>query len=167
MVSVIGPNQTRCNVDVYNFGLTLGRALAEAGYTIVCGGVFGFMEAVCKGAKNAPNYTYGTTVGILPGDKKDDANDFVDIVIPSGIGWARNQLIVNASDVVVSVAGGAGTLSEVAYAWQVGKPVVCYTQFEGWSKRLAGAPMDANKKGGVFMAADSLEEILKFIKFGV
>ena len=86
-VSVIGPNQTRCNVDVYNFGLELGRSLADAGYVIICGGMFGFMEAVCKGARSAEGYTYGSTVGILPGNTKDEANEFVDVVIPSGMGW--------------------------------------------------------------------------------
>lgn len=64
-------------------------------------------------------------------DTKEQANEYVDIVIPTGMGWARNQLIVNAADAIVSVAGGAGTLSELAYAWQSGKPVVCYTAFEG------------------------------------
>ena len=150
-VSVIGPNQTRCNVYVYNFGLELGRSLADAGYVIICGGMFGFMEAVCKGARSAEGYTYGCTVGILP----------------SGMGWARNQLIINSADVVVSVAGGTGTLSELAYAWQAGKTVICYTQFDGWTKRLAGTQPDINRKGGELKPADSIEQILKHIKFGV
>lgn len=166
-VSVIGPNQTRCNVDVYNFGLELGRELVSAGHTIVCGGVQGFMEAVCKGAHSAEGYTFGTTVGILPGETKAEANEYVDIVIPTGMGWARNQLIVNAADVVVAVAGGAGTLSELAYAWQAGKPVACYTQFEGWTQRLADTALDLNRKGGEMKPVSSIEEILSFIKFGV
>lgn len=165
-VSVLGPNQTRCNVDVYQFGQQLGRELIQAGYTVVCGGVQGFMEAVCKGARSADNYTYGCTVGILPGDTKEQANEYVDIVIPTGMGWARNQLIVNAADAIVSVAGGAGTLSELAYAWQSGKPVVCYTAFEGWTQRLADMQIDLNHKG-VFKAAKSIPEILSFIRFGV
>lgn len=166
-VSVIGPNQTRCNVDVYNFGLKLGEELARAGYTIVCGGVFGFMEAVCKGAHSYPEYTYGTTVGILDGNDKSAANEYVDVVIPTGLGWARNQLIVNAADVVVAVAGGAGTLSEVAYAWQADKPVVCYTEFDGWAQRLAGVQMDTHRKTAMFRAASSIEEIMKIIRYGI
>lgn len=165
-VSVLGPNQTRCNVDVYNFGLQLGRELVDAGYTVICGGVQGFMEAVCKGARNAQGYSYGCTVGILPGETKEAANEYVDIVIPTGLGWARNQLIVNAADAIVSVAGGAGTLSELAYAWQSGKPVVCYTAFEGWTARLAGQQIDLNHKG-VFKPADDIEQILDFIRYGV
>ena len=66
-VSVIGPNQTRCNVDVYNFGLELGRSLADAGYVIICGGMFGFMEAVCKGARSA-SFRHG--MGPQPTDNK-------------------------------------------------------------------------------------------------
>ena len=166
-VSVIGPNQARCNVNVYNFGLQLGEALATAGYTIVCGGVYGFMEAVCKGAHSAGNYTYGTTVGILSGSDKEEANEYVDVVIPTGLGWARNQLIVNAADIVIAVAGGAGTLSEVAYAWQVDKPVICYTEFEGWAQKLAVVQMDAHKKTAMFRPASTLEEVMKIIKYGV
>lgn len=166
-VTVIGPNQTRCNVDVYSFGLELGEALAKAGYTIVCGGVYGFMEAVCKGAHSIPNYLPGTTVGILSGGDKSEANEYVDVVIPTGMGWARNQLLVNAADVVVAVAGGAGTLSQVAYAWQTDKPVICYTQFEGWAQRLSDVQIDNHKKTGVFRVANTLDEILKIIKYGV
>ena len=88
------------------------------------------------------------------------------MVIPSGMGWARNQLVVNAADVIVAVAGGAGTLSELAYAWQTGKPVVCYTEFEGWTKRLADTQIDINRKG-LFKPASNIKEILSFIKFGV
>lgn len=165
-ISVLGPNQTRCNVDVYTFGLELGRELVEAGYTVMCGGVQGFMEAVCKGARSARNYTYGCTVGILPDPTKEAANDYVDIVIPTGMGWARNQILVNSADAIVSVAGGAGTLSELAYAWQSGKPVVCYTAFEGWTARLAEVQIDLDHKG-VFKPAASIAEILSFVRFGV
>jgi uncharacterized protein (TIGR00725 family) len=98
----------------------VGRLLAERGAVLVCGGLGGTMEAACRGAKQAG----GTTVGLLPGESRSDANRFVDVAIPTGLGEARNALVVRASDVVVAVGGGYGTLSEIALALRAGKRVV-------------------------------------------
>jgi hypothetical protein len=87
---------------------------------VVCGGLGGVMEAACRGAKEAG----GLTVGILPGADRAAANAFVDVAIPSGLGEARNALVVRAADSVVAVGGGYGTLSEIALALKAGKRVV-------------------------------------------
>jgi len=78
------------------------------------------MEAACRGARSAS----GTTVGILPGPTRADANAFVDIAIPTGIGEARNALVVRAADAVIAVGGGVGTLSEIGLALKMGRPVI-------------------------------------------
>jgi uncharacterized protein (TIGR00725 family) len=78
------------------------------------------MEAACRGAKEAD----GLTVGILPGSDRSDANPFVDVALPSGLGEARNALVVRAADVVIAIGGGYGTLSEIALSLKAGKPVV-------------------------------------------
>jgi uncharacterized protein (TIGR00725 family) len=98
----------------------IGRLLAQRNAVIVCGGMTGVMEAVCRGAK-AEN---GMTVGLLPGESRSEANDYVDIALPTGIGEMRNMLVVRASDGVIAVGGEFGTLSEVAFALRIGKPVV-------------------------------------------
>ena len=98
----------------------VGRLLAEHGVTLVCGGRGGAMEAACRGAKEAD----GLTVGILPGPDRSDANPFVDIVLPTGLGEARNALVVGAADVVIAIGGGYGTLSEIALALKAGKRVI-------------------------------------------
>jgi uncharacterized protein (TIGR00725 family) len=98
----------------------VGRALAERGAVLVCGGLGGAMEAACRGAKAGG----GTTVGILPGSDRADANDHVDTAIPTGLGEARNALVVRAADAVIAVGGGWGTLSEIALALRAGKRVV-------------------------------------------
>jgi uncharacterized protein (TIGR00725 family) len=87
---------------------------------LVCGGLGGVMEAACKGAKEAG----ATTVGILPGADRSAANRFVDIAIPTGLGEARNALVVRAADAVVAIGDGYGTLSEIALALRAGKRVV-------------------------------------------
>ena len=99
---------------------TVGRRLAEGGAVVVCGGLGGVMEAACRGAKQAG----GTTVGILPGLDRSDANDHVDVAVATGLGEARNAVVVAGADAVVAVGGEFGTLSEIALAGKAGIVVV-------------------------------------------
>ena len=87
---------------------------------MVSGGLGGVMEAACRGAREAG----GTTLGILPGHDRRDANPVVEVAIPTGLGEARNALVVRAADSLVAVGGGFGTLSEIALALKAGKTVV-------------------------------------------
>jgi uncharacterized protein (TIGR00725 family) len=98
----------------------VGQALGAAGALLVCGGTSGVMEAACRGAKSAG----GTTVGILPGTDRAEANEYVDVAIATGMGEMRNALIVRSADVLIAVGGEFGTLSEIALALRAGKPVV-------------------------------------------
>ena len=118
IVSVIGGHD--CTDEVEQIAHNLGRKLAKVVDILVSGGLSGTMEAVCSGFKAAG----GLTIGIIPGYDKKDANKFVDIVIPTGMGLARNVLIVKAADVVVALPGEAGTLSEIAYCLQFKIPVI-------------------------------------------
>ena len=97
----------------------VGRLLAEAGAVVVTGGLGGVMEAASKGAHEAG----GTTLGILPGTDRGEANPWVGVAVPTGIGEARNALVVRAADGVIAVGGAWGTLSEIAFARKTGKPV--------------------------------------------
>ena len=163
VISIIGPSADKCSAEVYEFGVALGKALVDSGYFIACGGRFGLMEAVCKGAHLSANYCYGATIGLIPSENKAEANKYCDIVIPTGMGIARNALVVNTGDVIVAVAGGSGTLSELAMAWQMGKKVICYTGFGGWAKDLAGNSID-EKEREAFLVAGSVEEIIAYIQ---
>ena len=96
-----------------------GRRLAELGAIVVTGGRGGVMEAACRGAKSAG----GQTVGILPGHDRSDANAFVDVAIPTGLGEMRNALVARAGEVVVAIGGAWGTLAEIAFARAAGKDV--------------------------------------------
>ena len=98
----------------------VGRCLAEGGAVVVCGGRGGVMEGACRGARSAG----GTTVGILPGASREEANEFVEVAIATGLGEARNAVVARAVDALVAVGGAYGTLSEIALALQAGKPVV-------------------------------------------
>jgi uncharacterized protein (TIGR00725 family) len=117
----------------------VGRLLGERGAVLVCGGLGGVMEAACRGAKEAG----GTTLGILPGLDRAEANPYVDVAVPTGLGEARNALVVRAADALIAVGGGYGTLSEVALALKTGKPVVGLGSFELEGMTQAGSPDEA------------------------
>jgi uncharacterized protein (TIGR00725 family) len=117
-VAVVGPgNATAAELTA---AAAVGGELARAGVVLVCGGLGGVMEAACRGARDGG----GMTVGILPGDDRAAANPFVDVAVATGLGEARNALIVRSVDAVVAVGGGYGTLSEIALALKGGKRVV-------------------------------------------
>ncbi len=98
----------------------VGRLLAERGCTVVCGGLGEVMAAAARGAKTAA----GTTIGILPGTNRTDANEWIDHVIATGLGHARNAVVAATGDAVIAVGGAYGTLTEIGFARVLGRPVV-------------------------------------------
>ena len=117
-VAVIG--SASCSPEIAAMAEQVGRQIARRRAVLVCGGRGGVMEAACRGAKAEG----GTTVGILPGIDRRDANAFVDIPIVTGLGEARNAIVVRTADAVIAVSGGYGTLSEIGLALKMGRPVV-------------------------------------------
>ena len=117
VIAVIGGSSVGSRV--YSAARLVGAEVAAKKCVLVCGGLSGVMEAAAKGAKE----NNGVTVGILPGKSKKDANKYIDIAVPTGIGEARNFAIINMADGVVAVDGKEGTLSEIAYTLKSGKPI--------------------------------------------
>ncbi|MBM3957176.1 MAG: TIGR00725 family protein [Gemmatimonadetes bacterium] len=117
LISVVGSSDASPEAEA--LAEAVGRGLAERGALLVCGGLRGVMAAACRGAKAAG----GTTIGILPGDDPAAANPWVDIAIPTGLGYARNALVVKAGAAVIAVCGSFGTLSEIGHALADGKAV--------------------------------------------
>jgi len=117
-VAVVGGGMA--DADACAVAEAVGRELARRGAVVVCGGLGGVMEAACRGAKDQG----GLTIGILPGEDRGEANAFVDVAVPTGMGEARNALVVRAADVVIAVGGEFGTLSEIALALRTGRSVV-------------------------------------------
>ena len=119
IISVIGSSNpaTREHVELAE---EVGRELARRGIMVVCGGLSGIMEAVCRGAKSEG----GTTIGILPGRAAAEANSYVDIPIVTTMGYARNVIVVHTGEAVIAVGGAFGTLSEIGHALGDGIPVV-------------------------------------------
>lgn len=117
-ISVIGGS--RCDASVFNIAYEVGKGIAKNNAILICGGLTGVMEACCKGAKEAG----GITIGILPTDDESTANKYVDIKLPTGLGYARNILVVKAGHAVIAIDGSFGTLSEIAYALTYKKPLI-------------------------------------------
>ena len=118
IIAVIGAG--RCPKEIAQVAEGVGRELGKRGLTLICGGQGGVMEAACRGAKE----TGGQTIAILPGFSRRDANPYVDIPIVTGLGEARNIIVVRTAQAVIAVDGEYGTLSEIAYALKLGIPVV-------------------------------------------
>ena len=121
----------------------VGREIACRGAVLVCGGLGGVMEAACRGAKEAG----GQTVGILPTDSAKHANQYIDIAISTGMGFARNAIIIHSCNGIIAVNGSYGTLSEMAFALQKGIPMVALHSWEvDASLVTAGSPEEAVEK---------------------
>lgn len=123
-VAVVGPGDA--DQAALELAEQVGGELGRRGAVVVCGGLDGVMAAACRGAKAAG----ATTVGILPGSTRAEANPWVDVALPTGLGELRNGLIVRSADAVIAVRGAYGTLSEIALALKVGVPVVGLATWE-------------------------------------
>jgi uncharacterized protein (TIGR00725 family) len=141
IISVIGAGA--CSEEIYKIAENVGRLVAGENAVLVTGGLGGVMEAASKGAKEAG----GITVGILPGFSSEDANRFVGIPITTGLSHARNIIVARSADAVIAVSGEYGTLSEIAIALKLGKPVIginTWDNVEGIIK--VNTPEEAVKK---------------------
>lgn len=120
LIAVIGGNGESADSEAIELAYQVGIELANREITLVCGGLGGVMEAVCKGAKSRG----GTTVGILPGNDPNEANAYVDIPICTGMGYARNAIVVKSGQAVIAIDGAFGTLSEIGHALGDNIPVI-------------------------------------------
>ena len=133
IIAVIGDSS--CSPGEAKLAETVGELLAQRGATIICGGLGGVMEAVCRGAKSKG----GLTIGVLPGEDSSMANPWVDIPIVTGIGYARNMAVVKSAQAVIAIGGNYGTLSEIAYALKRGIPIIGVNT---WSLSRSGREVD-------------------------
>ena len=118
IISVIGGHDI--DTKVGKIANKIGKIVAKMDCILVCGGLSGVMESVCRGAREAG----GITIGLLPGKEKTDANPYVDIALPTTIGFARNAMVACCADIIVALPGSYGTNSEICYGLVYGRPVI-------------------------------------------
>ena len=137
-ILVIGFDKDHCPEPVYHAAYEVGREIGKRGAVLLTGGLGGVMEAASHGAKDAG----GFVVGIVPQDDKGAANEFCDVVIATGLGYARDFLTAYSADVIVIVGGGVGTLIEAAAAYQKKIPIVALKGSGGVADRYADTYLD-------------------------
>ena len=145
VVAVIGG--AACSAEEAAAAQAVGEMLAAHGAVLVCGGRGGVMEAACRGAQRAG----GLTVGLLPGEQATEGNPHLSLALPTGMGAARNVLVVLAAQAVIAIGGGAGTLSEIALALKNGRPVI---GLHTWAAHDA-----AGRPGAIRMAGDAAQAV--------
>jgi uncharacterized protein (TIGR00725 family) len=150
-IAVVGP--ASAPVEQLEAAEEAGAAIAVAGAGLVCGGLGGVMEAACRGARSRG----GLTLGLLPGTDREAANGWVIVAVPTGLGEARNALVVRAADAVVAIGGGWGTLSEIALALRTGVPVVGVGT---WEATIGGAEPEP----GVVRVAGAREAVAETLR---
>ncbi|MBE5753178.1 MAG: acyl-CoA synthetase [Clostridiales bacterium] len=141
IISVIGNKSIEKDGVRYKLAYDLGKALVDNGYRVQSGGLHGVMSAVLEGAKASKNYKEGDTIALVPSFDTETANEYADIVIPTGLDMMRNAMVANAY-AVVGIGGGAGTLCEYAFAWSLNRLLIAFENSGGWSEKLAGEKLD-------------------------
>jgi len=141
-ISVIGGH--KADKKIIQLARAVGKMIAKAGAVLVCGGLDGVMKAAAQGAKSAG----GLTVGLLPGNNKNDANQYIDIALPTTIGYARNAMVACSADIIIALPGSHGTLSEISYGFVYKRPII---DLGNW-----------NRKG--MLKADNVQEAEVMIK---
>ena len=155
---VVGHNENGSTPEAEKIAYETGLEIAKSGAVLITGGLGGVMHAACHGAKDGG----GLTVGIIPQNDSSFANEYCDIVIPTGIGLARDFLNALAGDGVIVIGGGSGTLSETCAAYMYKKPIAAIKNSGGIADRFADQYLD-HRENVKIVGVDSPKEAVKYI----
>jgi len=157
-ILVIGNNDNGCTPELETLAYDVGSEVANSNSVLITGGLGGVMRAACHGAQESG----GITVGIIPQDDPSHANEFCDIVIPSGMGLTRDFLNALSADGVIVIGGGSGTLSEICAAYMHKKPIVALKNSGGIASKYADGYLDHRKNVKIF-GVETPQQAIKYI----
>jgi uncharacterized protein (TIGR00725 family) len=157
IIAVVGGN--RGLPETLAAAEAVGRAIVDRGARLANGGLGGVMEASARGARSSSVYREGDTIGILPGPDARAANGYIDVAVPTALQFGRNAVLTGMADAVIAIGGGAGTLSEIALAWQQNKRVILLAVDEGWSEILGARALDGRRADTLIVASDPAEAV--------
>jgi len=157
-ILVIGNNDNGCTPESEKLAYDVGSEVAKSNSILITGGLGGVMRAACRGAQESG----GTTVGIIPQDDSSHANEFCDIVIPSGMGLTRDFLNALSADGVIVIGGGSGTLSEICAAYMHKKPIVALKNSGGIAAKYADGYLD-HRKNVKIVGVETPQQAIKYI----
>jgi uncharacterized protein (TIGR00725 family) len=150
-IAVIGYNKDRCSDVARDVAYSVGKEIALAGAVLVCGGLGGVMESACRGAKE----NGGTAIGIIPQEEFSYANEYCDIVICTGIGYARDFVVASSADGIIAVGGGVGTLIEMGVGYMTKKTIVAMAGSGGVADMYGGKYLDERNRVPIIVAKDA------------
>lgn len=157
-IAVVGYNKDRCTEQARILAYEVGKEVARAGAVLVCGGLGGVMESACKGSKE----NNGFTIGIIPQDEFSFANGFCDVVICTGIGFARDFMIASSADGIIAIGGGVGTLIEMSAGYMIKKSIVVIAGSGGVADTYAGKYLDERNRVPILVAKDARSAVQIF-----
>ncbi len=157
-ILIIGHDEDGCTTEHEKIAYDAGTEIAKSDSVLISGGLGGVMKAACKGAHDSG----GITVGIIPQDKFSHANEFCDIVIPTGMGLTRDFLTALSADGVIVIGGGAGTLSEICAAYMHKKPIAAIKNSGGIAEKFSDQYLD-HRKHVKIVGFDSVKDAVKYI----
>ena len=157
-ILVIGNNDNGCTPELETIAYDAGKEVAKSGSVLITGGLGGVMRAACHGAQESG----GITVGIIPQDDSSHANEFCDIVIPSGMGLTRDFLNALSADGVIVIGGGSGTLSEICAAYMHKKPIVALKNSGGTASKYSDTYLD-HRKNIKIVGVETPQDAIKYI----
>lgn len=157
-ILVVGNNDNGCTPESEKLAYDVGTEIAKSNSVLITGGLGGVMRAACRGAQESG----GTTVGIIPQDDSSHANEFCDIVIPSGMGLTRDFLNALSADGVIVIGGGSGTLSEICAAYMYKKPIVALKNSGGIASNYADKYLDHRKNVKIF-GVETPQQAIKYV----
>jgi len=158
IIAVIGNANIDNDVEKQVLSFELGKLIIDSGYILATGGLGGVMEYASKGARASKHYTSNSIIGVLPDYTTENANKYIDIAMPTGLGLARNLILISIANAVIAVGGGSGTLNEISASWQMNKLIVGL-KADGWSEKLCGQALDKRRDDIIFCADTSTEAI--------
>lgn len=159
-IAVIGYNKDRCTEHSRNIAFEVGKEIARSGSILICGGLGGVMEAACRGAKKYD----GLTIGIIPQEEFSFANKFCDVVICTGIGFARDIIVATSADGIIAIGGGVGTMIELGVGYIKNKLMVVVAGSGGVSDRYGGKFLDERKIVPLMIAKDARSAVEMVLK---
>ena len=161
IIAVIGNANIENNIEKQKISYELGKLIIDNGYILATGGLGGVMEYASKGARSSRKYVENSIIGVLPNYHSENANQYIDIAFPTGLGLARNLMLISLSNAVIAVGGGSGTLNEISASWQMNKLIIGL-KVGGWSEKLCGQALD-KRRDDIIFCANTAEDAIKIM----
>jgi uncharacterized protein (TIGR00725 family) len=161
IIAIIGNANIDNDIEKQNIAFEIGKLIIDNGFLLATGGLGGVMEYASKGAKSSKKYSQNSIIGVLPDYHSENANEYIDLPISTGLGLTRNLILISMSNAIIAIGGGSGTLNEISAAWQMNKLIIAL-KTSGWSEKLLGQALD-NRRNDIIFGAENSEKAIQIL----